>query len=52
MKNRFSGPNPQGKNNIFEENLGKVTIVDFLGFMVWTCRQENPNVVAIYKELC
>ena len=47
----FSGPNPQGKVISLKENLGKVTIVDFWASWCGPCRQENPNVVAIYKEL-
>ena len=47
----FSGPNPQGKIISLKENLGKVTIVDFWASWCGPCRQENPNVVAIYKEL-
>jgi len=47
----FSGPNPQGKTISLKENLGKVTIVDFWASWCAPCRQENPNVVAIYKEL-
>jgi thiol-disulfide isomerase/thioredoxin len=47
----FSGPNPQGKIISLKENLGKVTIVDFWASWCAPCRQENPNVVALYKEL-
>ncbi len=47
----FSGPNPQGKVISLKENLGKVTIVDFWASWCGPCRKENPNVVALYKEL-
>lgn len=47
----FSGPNPQGKIISLKESLGKVTIVDFWASWCGPCRQENPNVVALYKEL-
>jgi thiol-disulfide isomerase/thioredoxin len=47
----FSGPNPEGKTISLKESLGKVTIVDFWASWCGPCRQENPNVVAIYKEL-
>jgi len=47
----FSGPNPEGKIISLKESLGKVTIVDFWASWCGPCRQENPNVVALYKEL-
>jgi len=47
----FSAPNPEGKVISLKESLGKVTIVDFWASWCGPCRKENPNVVAIYKEL-
>lgn len=47
----FSAPNPEGKVISLKESLGKVTIVDFWASWCGPCRRENPNVVAIYKEL-
>ena len=47
----FSAPNPEGKIVSLKESLGKVTIVDFWASWCGPCRQENPNVVALYKEL-
>lgn len=47
----FSAPNPEGKVVSLKESLGKVTIVDFWASWCGPCRQENPNVVALYKEL-
>ena len=47
----FSAPNPDGKVISLKESLGKVTIVDFWASWCAPCRQENPNVVALYKEL-
>lgn len=47
----FSAPNPEGKVISLKESLGKVTIVDFWASWCGPCRVENPNVVAIYKDL-
>lgn len=47
----FSAPNPDGKIISLKESLGKVTIVDFWASWCGPCRHENPNVVAIYKDL-
>lgn len=47
----FSAPNPEGKVVSLKQSLGKVTIVDFWASWCGPCRKENPNVVAIYKEL-
>jgi thiol-disulfide isomerase/thioredoxin len=47
----FAAPNPEGKVVSLKESLGKVTIVDFWASWCAPCRRENPNVVAIYKDL-
>jgi len=46
----FTAPNPEGKNVSLKQSLGKVTIVDFWASWCAPCRQENPNVVALYNE--
>uniref|UniRef100_UPI004047EF11 redoxin domain-containing protein n=1 Tax=Flavobacterium sp. TaxID=239 RepID=UPI004047EF11 len=47
----FTGPTPDGKTVSLKESLGKVTIIDFWASWCGPCRAENPNVVAMYKEL-
>ena len=46
----FSAPNPEGKVVSLKESKGKVTIIDFWASWCKPCRQENPNMVALYKE--
>jgi len=46
----FSAPTPNGKAVSLKESLGKVTVVDFWASWCKPCRQENPNMVALYKE--
>lgn len=47
----FSAATPDGKQASLKQSLGKVTIVDFWASWCGPCRAENPNVVALYKEL-
>ena len=46
----FSAKSPEGKTISLKKSLGKVTIVDFWASWCMPCRQENPNVVALYNE--
>ena len=46
----FSAPNPEGKMVSLKESKGKITIIDFWASWCKPCRQENPNMVALYKE--
>lgn len=47
----FSAKNPKGKEISLSDAMGdKATIVDFWASWCMPCRQENPNMVALYKE--
>lgn len=46
----FTAKNVDGKLVSLKESLGKVTIIDFWASWCSPCRQENPNVVALYNE--
>lgn len=47
----FTANTPEGKPVSLKQSLGKVTIVDFWASWCKPCREENPNVVALYNEL-
>tara|TARA_A100001011_G_scaffold400505_1_gene515602 strand:+ start:1087 stop:2235 length:1149 start_codon:yes stop_codon:yes gene_type:complete len=47
----FEGPSPTGQLFKLEDNLGKITIIDFWASWCRPCRVENPNLVKTYKKL-
>lgn len=46
----FKAPTPEGEELTLEENLGKVTVVDFWAAWCKPCRIENPNLVRTYNK--
>lgn len=47
----LSYPNPEGQIISLYSLRGKIVLIDFWASWCPPCRHENPNLVAIYKEL-
>jgi len=47
----FSAATPDGKQIALKDARGKVTLIDFWASWCGPCRQANPELVALYKEL-
>ncbi len=46
----FTAPSLSGEKLSLNDNLGKITILDFWASWCRPCRAENPNVVRIYNK--
>ncbi|RZJ31108.1 MAG: AhpC/TSA family protein [Flavobacterium sp.] len=46
----FSATDATGKKVSLNESMGKITVIDFWASWCPACRQENPNMVALYNE--